>query len=136
MQRMFAGIVLMLAAGAVHAAVPVDAVEAVKAADTWLAMVDSGHYAESWKQTAPMLQVAESESAWEQGLQAVRTPLGKVVSRIVVDTQYTTTMPGAPDGQYWAILEQASFEHKAQAAETVILMRVGNDWRVAGYHIR
>ncbi len=138
MRSLFAGIVLMstLAVGAAHAAVPADAVLAVKAADAWLATVDSGQYGTSWKQASPLFQAAMSEQAWDQALQGVRTPLGKLLSRSVVDTQYTTEMPGAPDGQYWAILEQASFEHKAQASEAVILMKVGNDWKVAGYHIR
>ena len=135
MQRLFAGMILMLAASLAQAT-PADAVLAVKAADTWLAAVDSGHYADSWKLASPLLQAAAPEPAWEQGIQAVRTPLGKVVSRIVVDTQYTISMPGAPDGQYWAVLEQTTFEHKAQAIESIVMMKVGNDWKVAGYHIR
>ena len=53
------------------------------AALSWLKVVDSGQYIESWQQAAPYFQEQLSSSAWEQALNQVRAPLGKVISRQV-----------------------------------------------------
>jgi hypothetical protein len=70
-------------------------------------------------------------------LQATRAPLGKVASRVVKSAVYTTSLPGAPDGQYVVIQFESSFEHKKAAIETVT-PSLGEDgeWRVSGYFIR
>lgn len=50
---------------------------------------------------------------------------------------YSTTLPGAPDGEYVVILYDTSFENKKSAVETVTQMidKDGN-WHVAGYYIK
>jgi hypothetical protein len=70
-------------------------------------------------------------------MQAVRKPLGKLVSRKVKSTSYKTFFPGAPDGQYVVIEFETSFENKKSAIETVTPM-MDNDgkWRVSGYYIK
>jgi len=67
----------------------------------------------------------------------VRKPLGKVLSRKVINSTYTTLLPGAPDGQYVVIQFETSFENKHNAVETVTPMLEPNgQWRVSGYYIR
>ena len=67
----------------------------------------------------------------------MRSPLGAVQSREVASHDYRTTLPGAPDGQYVVFQFTTSFEHKANAVETVTAMQGDEgDWRVAGYFIR
>ena len=52
-------------------------------------------------------------------------------------TQYTTTAPGAPDGEYVIIQFESAFEHKASAIETVTPMRdKDGQWRVSGYFLK
>jgi hypothetical protein len=110
---------------------------AVSAAQKWLSMVDEGKYAESWKEAAEYFRNAVIQDQWEQTLQAVRKPLGKLVSRNVKTQSYTTSLPGAPDGEYVVIQFESSFENKKSAIETVTPM-LGEDgnWRVAGYYIK
>jgi hypothetical protein len=110
---------------------------AVAAAEKWLALVDGGKYGESWKEAAAYFRGAITQEKWDQSLQAVRKPLGKMVSRKVAAKDYQTTLPGAPDGQYVVILFETSFENKKDAIETVtpMLDRDGK-WRVSGYYIR
>jgi len=136
MKRILIAATLLTAASVAQAAGPADHDAAAKAAGAWLAVVDDGKYADSWQQASPSFQRAESQAAWEQALQTVRTPLGKLVKRELADAQYTTTLPGAPDGQYWVLHEKTTFEHKASAVETVILVPADNTWKVAGYFIR
>ena len=110
---------------------------AVAGAEKWLGIVDEGKYGESWKEAAEFFRNAVKQGQWEQAVQAVRKPLGKLVSRKVKSTSYKTSLPGAPDGQYVVIEFEASFENKKSAIETVTPM-MDNDgkWRVSGYYIK
>jgi hypothetical protein len=111
--------------------------DALAAAKTWLAIIDKGEYAESWKEAAEYFKAAVPEEKWVQSLRAVRNPLGKLISRKVKNTTYKTSLPGAPDGQYVVIQFNTSFEHKKSAIETVTpMMDKDGKWRVSGYFIK
>jgi hypothetical protein len=111
---------------------------AVAAAEEWLTMVDHGKYAESWKQAAQYFKNAVTQQQWEQSLQAVRKPLGKLVYRNVKSKTYKTSLPGgAPDGEYVVIQFETSFENKKSAIETVTpMMDKDAKWKVSGYYIK
>jgi hypothetical protein len=110
---------------------------ATDAALKWLALVDTGKYSESWQETAGYFKNAVPENQWEQMLQSVRTPLGKMISRKLKTRNYTTTLPGAPDGQYVVIQFETSFENKKAAVETITPMFDSDgQWRVSGYYIK
>jgi len=110
---------------------------AVIAAEKWLNLVDEGEYDESWKEAAEYFRNAVMKEQWEQSLQAVRKPLGKLLSRQVKSTAYSTSLPGAPDGEYVVIQFETSFENKKSATETVTpMMDKDGAWRVSGYYIK
>ena len=111
--------------------------QAQAADSTWLAMVDQGKYAQSWEAASNSFRSAMKEEDWQRALDHVRTPLGKVLKRKLSTSNYTTSLPGAPDGQYVVTLFSTQFEHKASAQETVVTKR-GQDgsWRVTGYFIK
>ena len=68
---------------------------------------------------------------------AYRKPLGNVLSRNLMFTKYTNTLPGAPDGEYVVIQYKTSFENKASAVETVTpMLDTDGIWRVSGYYIK
>jgi hypothetical protein len=70
-------------------------------------------------------------------MQAVRKPLGKLVTRKVKTKTYRTSLPGAPDGEYVVIEFETSFENKKWAVETVTpMMDKDGKWRVSGYYIK
>ena len=111
--------------------------EAVAAADAWLVLVDGEKYGDSWDQAASFFKGAVPSDMWEKQVGAVRRPLGKLVSRKLKSKQYTTTLPGAPDGKYVVIQYDTVFESKASATETVTPMAdTDGKWRVSGYFIR
>ena len=116
-----------------------DSVESrAQAADlTWLAMVDQGKYAQSWEAASDFFQSAMKEADWERALDHARTPLGRVVKRKVSTSNYTTSLPGAPDGEYVVTSFSTQFEHTSSAQEKVVAKR-GQDgsWRVTGYFIQ
>jgi Protein of unknown function (DUF4019) len=108
-----------------------------KAADHWLAVVDKGDYAASYERASSLFKSAIDKDGWVQKVKAVRDPLGKVVSRKLQSAQYTTTFPGAPDGEYVVCQYQTSFENKKSAIETVVTMLDKDEqWKVSGYFIK
>ncbi len=102
-----------------------------------MAKIDQGKYRESWEAAAEYFKNAVTQEQWVQSLQAVRKPLGHLIVRKVKNTTYTTSLPGAPDGEYVIIQFETSFEHKKTAIETVTpMMDPDGKWRVSGYYIR
>jgi hypothetical protein len=110
---------------------------AQKSAQEWLALVDSGKYAESWDEASQFFQSAVTKDQWQGMLHSVRDPLGKVVSRKLKSANYTKTLPGVPDGDYVVIQYDTSFAHKQSATETITpLLDKNGQWRVSGYFIK
>ena len=110
---------------------------AAQAAQDWLALVDGGKNVESWEQAAEYFKAAVPQEKWLQSAKAVRDPLGALISRQILSTKYTTSMPGAPDGKYVIVQFSSSFKNKKSAIETVTpMMDKDNAWRVSGYYIK
>jgi hypothetical protein len=110
---------------------------AQQSADAWLALVDSGKYADSWQEAAQLFKAAVSKEKWRDALRGTRDPLGKMLSRKLKSATYAKTLPGAPDGEYVVIQYESSFEHKQSAVETVTpMLDKDGQWRVSGYYIK
>ena len=110
---------------------------ALQTANVWLRLVDSGQYAESWEEAAEFFRNAISQENWKKSTEVFRKPLGTLVSRELKATRYTTSAPGAPDGQYVIIQYNTSFANKKSAVETVTpMMDKDGKWRVSGYFIK
>ncbi len=92
----------------------------VEAAERWLAGIDAGDYAESWREAAPVFRDAITEKKWIEALASVRRPLGKLLSRTVKGAETTTSLPGVPDGKHVVMQFDTAFEHRATATETVV----------------
>lgn len=109
---------------------------AVAAAKEWLAVVDSKEYKKSWHEAAPFFKAHVKETQWEEQISTVRGPLGKAVSRELIGTQFTTILPGAPEGQYVVIQFKTNFADKPNSVETITPMMADGAWRVSGYFIK
>jgi len=106
-------------------------------AEEWLALLDGQDWERTWEQAGVLLKAAVSQDEWAKKMSVTLGPLGKVASRAVRSTEYSTTMPGAPDGEYVVVKLDTSFENKQTAMETVILKKERDGaWKVSGYFIR
>ena len=65
-----------------------------------------------------------------------REPLGAVSSRALKSVIKTSSLPGAPDGEYELLQFQTSFAQKSDASETLVLVREPSGWKVLGYFIQ
>jgi hypothetical protein len=110
---------------------------AQQSAQSWLVLVDSGKYADSWHEAASLFKSHVSKEQWRNMIAATRNPLGKTLSRKLKSTSYTKTLPGAPDGDYVVIQYDTRFEHKQSATETITpMLDKDGKWRVSGYFIK
>lgn len=99
----------------------------------WLGVVDSGNY----KDAALLIseQVRGSRD-WTKYFAAHRAPLGRVNNRKIAEVKYASTVPGDPEFRRHAIVRfKTSFEHKAPAAEEIVLTKMGCCWEVIGYEM-
>jgi hypothetical protein len=110
---------------------------AQQSAESWLALVDTGKYADSWQQAASLFKAHVTKDQWQSMLKATLDPLGKNTSRKLKSAKYATSLPGAPDGEYVVIQYESSFEHKQSAVETITpMLDKDGQWRVSGYFIK
>ena len=130
-----AGLVLLLStapAGAQEEAIE----QARTAARAWLALLDGHEYAESWDAGGGLLKGAVSQEEWTVRWSATLGPLGAVASRTGKSSEYSTKLPGAPDGEYVVLKFDTVFKNEQSAVETVVLRKEPDGlWRVSGYRI-
>ena len=106
-------------------------------AQSWLSLVDSQNYGASWVNAASAFRARVTREQWDRAVRAARTPFGDLKSRTVKSVAASTTLPGAPDGEYVTVQFDTAFAQKAEAVETVISMRdTDREWHVAGYFVR
>jgi serine/threonine protein kinase len=109
---------------------------------SWLAIVDSGKYAESWELAADSFQRTINKEEWVARLEKVRRPLGKVISRKLrsITYSYSRKMRSLKDAAVGTRLEtkfNTSFDGLLAAVETSTCSKQPDgSWRITGYHIR
>lgn len=105
--------------------------EIVRSARDWLATVDAGRWADSWRATGASFRSLNTVEAWTQASQQGRVPLGAMVSRADLSQE---SVPAPPNGLEM-VKFRTSFANRANATETLTLVREGQAWRVVGYWI-
>jgi hypothetical protein len=107
---------------------------------SWLAIVDSGKYAESWEKAADSFQRTISKEEWVARLEKVRRPLGKVISRKLRSLKFPCKLRSLKDAAVGTRVEQkfnTSFDGLLAAMETSTCSKQPDgSWRITGYLIR
>jgi len=103
----------------------------------WLALVDAGRYEDSWKAAGAKLRLSASPARWGEAVAKGRAPLGPLVKRTILQTQFTRTFPGVPEGDYAVVIFRVAYAKKDDGDETVTLEHEADGaWRVIGYVVR
>ena len=115
----------------------VDVTAAMRAADQWLELMDSGAYGEGWERADRAIQEAMPKLRWEVTLDGLRGKLGHVNRRKLRAASYSRELPGAPPGEYVVIQYDTAFATRPMSVETVTpVKQPDGSWKVSGYFIR
>jgi hypothetical protein len=101
----------------------------------WLELVDAGEYTQAHDAEPTRLRNSTTEAQFIRSMEGRRAPFGRVLSRKFIGAAFTRKLTGSPDGRYESLLFRTSFQHKAVAAERVILTHESDQWRVADYRV-
>ncbi len=102
----------------------------------WLSLVDDGRHTESWAQAGEKVRRAVTAEQWGEQLQMVRSPLGNVIERTLSVKSFALPPPGAGVDIEASLHYSTRFELGAAIhRETVVLLPVGNEWKVSAYFI-
>jgi len=113
-----------------------DSAAVLAAARRWLALLDSGHYAESLDSAAPLLrQMAGSTETWRQLVSRARLGFPAGPSRTLVEFDPAPDVTGAPAGRYVRITFRVA-AGSAMVNEVLVLEETGQGWCVAMYGTR
>src|SRR5450631_3180335 len=88
-----------------HAA---DELAAQRQALGFLGYLDQGRYADSYAYTGMLIRTQLDRDAFSTQIQKTRVRTGALQSREFIDAGYTTTVSGAPEGQYVVLHYHAS----------------------------
>jgi Protein of unknown function (DUF4019) len=102
----------------------------------FLGYLDHGRFADSYAYTGMLIRAQLDQDAYAKQLEKARAGVGALLSRELINAGYTTSVPGAPEGQYVVLDYGASFANRQQAVETVTLAFAKGYWRVSGYYIK
>jgi|SRR5205085_5350584 len=101
----------------------------------WLALVDAANYGPAYEMEPARLRASTTQQQFVRSMEGRRAPFGKALSRSFIGAAFTRKLTGSPDGSYESILFRTAFEHKAVAAERVILSFEAGRWRVVDYRV-
>lgn len=113
-----------------EAAAPVES-EITKSARRWLELGDQGRWKDAWLGTGTSFRKLNTLKRWTDVAEAVRPPLGALVSRTVLSEE---SVPAPPAGVE-VVKFRTDFANKNGVTETVSLAREGSDWKVVGIYV-
>ncbi|MGB8535297.1 MAG: DUF4019 domain-containing protein [Acidobacteriaceae bacterium] len=116
-----------------HAA---DELAAERQALGFVGYLDQGRYADSYAYTGMLIRTQLDRDAFSTQIQKTRAGTGALQARELIDAAYTTTLPGAPEGQYVVLHYHVSFANRQDAVETLTLAFAKGYWRIVGYYIK
>ena len=102
----------------------------------FLGYLDQGRFADSYAYTGMLIRAQLDRDSFSAQIQKTRAGTGPLQGRELIDASYTTTVPGAPEGQYVVLHYHASFANRQDTVETVTLAFAKGYWRVSGYYIK
>jgi hypothetical protein len=112
-------------------------IAAIRAAENFLLLLDTGQYGQNWDTSASLFKKQMPKETWVQQIGDLLASVGMVKNRNIASAEYKTSLPGAPDGEYVVIHYRSSYAKKEEAVETVTpMLDKDGQWRVAGYYLK
>ena len=109
----------------------------MESAEKFLTYIDAGDWQGSWDASGAFFQSQASAEEWANIVEPVSEQVGTAESRTLASVQRTSSLPGAPEGDYEVLQFSTSFSKvDGPAVETLIMLEQEDGWGVAGYFVR
>ena len=102
--------------------------EIEQAARSWLELGDAADWEASFAAAGDSFRAANTLAGWSAAARQARVPLGPVVSRTLATVRFLN----APPHGYQEVTFHTRFAHRADAVETVTLVKEADRWKVVG----
>jgi hypothetical protein len=99
-------------------------------ATSWLNLIDTEHFAESWQQLGKKLKGKYSESTWKNALRPLLSQTGKIKKRTFRSVSYTDAQ-----GETVIVEFESSFANAATAREIVTMAQEAGQWKIISYGV-
>ena len=110
--------------------------QVIAIAETFATTIDSENYQAAYMSGSELLRLANDEQIWIDRIERNQAMLGKVLQRTLKTIRAVTSPADFPDGDYLWVSFAARTEHKAKAAEVILVEQRGGIWAVCSYSIR
>jgi hypothetical protein len=102
-------------------------------AEQVLSQLDRGDWKPAWEASSGSLRESANLPQFVAGVQSTRVAFGTPISRAVKGFNFTTSIDGAPSGEYAIVFFNTAFSGAGEVEEQVVLARERGTWRLAGY---
>jgi hypothetical protein len=108
---------------------------ATEQAAHWLDALDAGRYDEGWSGLATVMKQGRTLDDFKADISGPREQLGKPILRELRHAEFSTTVRGAPTGNYVTVSYLSQFSNTPPVLETVLLTLEDRRWRIGGYSV-
>lgn len=110
---------------------------AQKASDVWLDQLDGAQYGPSWDDAGTAFKQAVARDKWITTVQKVRGQVGPLGARKLEHSQFSTSLPNMPAGEYVMLQYRTVSGVGGFVTETCVMEReAARGWRVVGYFVK
>jgi hypothetical protein len=106
-----------------------------KAAESWLALVDSGKASESWQALAEPARQAISEWRWKLGFSMSQHNFGIFSGRKLRSARFSTKSPSGRTGEYVFLEFQSTSSKCGAVVEKLATIHEAGGWHVVTYTV-
>ncbi len=107
-----------------------------EAAQTWLNGLDSGQFGSDWDNSSTIFQSTLPKAQWVSMMDQLRKPMGRMISRDMIDQRIAADPKGLPAGDYMVLIYNTTFSNKPSAIELVTLRLENGQWKVLTYQVK
>jgi hypothetical protein len=102
----------------------------------YLGYLDQGRFADSYAYTGLLMRNQLDPQTYAAKIENMRSGVGALQGRQLIDANLVNSVPGAPEGQYIVVHYHANYLNLNDAVDTITLAFQKGYWRVIGYYIK
>ena len=115
------------------AGTPEEQIQIGSIADASIKQIDAKQWSVLWRSASSILKNQESQNTFSAKVATSRAMFGEPKKREKVGGSFVDRKTGKMPGYYGTVFYKTDFDRADGVDEQVVLVREGNEWRLAGY---